>query len=208
MRNGIRWPEASSTPRTPRRRSTLGPGKTTVNEPQPTPRSLAEEQQELTRSRIREAAMKVVARRGFGATVAEIAELSGVSARTIFRHYTSHDRLILATVKDMYEAWGRTPIEGLPRLEDDPDGWLEGLALTVHTRSAEIIGEAFWDMHAPGHLAPDVFSEITALRHEYRVRGVRFLCGLAWTMVGGQGEPPEALTLTFALHLSGFATHA
>src|ERR1022692_3466358 len=156
---------------TRRQTRVIATAETAVDERRQAPPSLAEEQQELTRSRIRDAAIKVVARRGFDATVAEIAELSGVSARTIFRHYASHDRLILATVKDMYEAWGRRPIEGLPRLEDDPDGWLEGLALAIHTRSAEIIGDAFWDIHAPSHLASEVLAEIAALRPEYRVRG-------------------------------------
>lgn len=46
--------------------------------------SLAEERQQLTQARIRRAAMEVVARRGFDATVDEIAEVSGVSPRTIF----------------------------------------------------------------------------------------------------------------------------
>jgi len=151
--------------------------------------------------------MQVVARRGFDATVAEIAELSGVSARTIFRHYASHDRLIVATVKDMYEAWGRRPI-GLPTPTEDFDGWLEGLAITVHSRCAEIIGEAFWDLHAPDPDASDVLHEVDALRHEYRVRGVRYLVELAWRTAGGVGAPPEDLTLVFAIHLSGFATHA
>jgi AcrR family transcriptional regulator len=67
-----------------------------------TPASAAEERQQLTRSRIRRAAMEVVARRGFDATVEEIAEVSCVSARTIFRHFVSHDRLIAETVRDMF----------------------------------------------------------------------------------------------------------
>ena len=152
--------------------------------------------------------MAVVARRGFDATVTEIAQLSGVSPRTIFRHYASHDRLIVATVKDMYEAWGRRPIEGLPTPTDDFDGWLTGLAITIHTRSAQIIGEAFWDLHTPSNHDSDVLHEVDALRHEYRVRGVHYLVGLAWRTAGGIGDPPETLTLTFAIHLSGFATHA
>ena len=58
-----------------------------VDKAQGTPSpSLAEEQRQLTRSRIRRAAMQVVARRGFDATVEEIARVSGVSPRTIFRH--------------------------------------------------------------------------------------------------------------------------
>src|SRR5580698_7687068 len=110
--------------------------------------SLADEQKQLTRDRIRRAAMVVVARRGFDATVEEIARESGVSPRTIFRHYATQGSLILATVKDMFEACGRRPIAGLPVLEEDLDGWLDVLALTVHTRNAEILGQAFWDLHA------------------------------------------------------------
>ena len=115
-----------------------------MNKPDsPSPLSLAEEQKQLTRVRIRRAAMEVLARRGFDATVDEIARVSGVSPRTIFRHYGSHDQLILATVKDMCEACGRKPIEGLPSPSVDLDGWIEGVAITVHTRNAEIFGEAF-----------------------------------------------------------------
>ena len=71
------------------------------------PISLAEEQRQVTRNRIRQAAMQVVAQRGFDATIEEIARVSGVSPRTIFRHYTSQSNLIISTVKDMFEACGR-----------------------------------------------------------------------------------------------------
>ena len=95
--------------------------------------------------------MEVVARRGFGATVDEIAKVSGVSPRTVFRHYASHDLLIATTVKDMYEASGQRPIENLPTPDADLEGWIDGLAVTIHTRNAEILGDAFWDIHAPRH---------------------------------------------------------
>jgi AcrR family transcriptional regulator len=152
--------------------------------------------------------MEVVARQGFDATVAEIAEASGVSPRTIFRHYANHDQLILATVKDMCEACGRKPIEGLPSPTDDLDGWIEGVALTIHTRNAEIFGEAFWDIHAPSRNASAVLAEVDALRHESRTRGVQFLASLAWRKAGGTGEPPQDLVLVFALNLSAFTTQA
>jgi len=152
--------------------------------------------------------MEVVARQGFDATVAEIAEASGVSPRTIFRHYANHDQLILATVKDMCEACGRKPIEGLPSPTDDLDGWIEGVALTIHTRNAEIFGEAFWDIHAPSRNASGVLAEVDALRHESRTRGVQFLASLAWRKAGGTGEPPQDLVLAFALNFSAFTTQA
>ncbi len=152
--------------------------------------------------------MEVVARQGFDATVDEIAQVSGVSPRTIFRHYASHDHLILATVKDMCEACGRKPIEGLPSPTDDLDGWIEGVALTIHTRNAEIFGEAFWDIHAPRRNATTVLSEVDALRHESRTRGIQFLASLAWRKAGGTGEPPQDLVLAFALNFSAFTTQA
>jgi AcrR family transcriptional regulator len=182
------------------------------------PSSLADEQRNLTQSRIRRAAREVVARRGFDATVDEIAQLSGVSPRTIFRHYQNHDHLIATTVKDMFEACGLPllfdgrddtddVIEGVPRLVDDLDGAIEGMAVAFHTRSAEIFGAAFWDIHAPRHRASEVLSEVDALRHEYRLRAGSLL-NLVWETAGGLGEPPEALALAFALTFSAFTTHA
>jgi AcrR family transcriptional regulator len=166
--------------------------------------------------------MEVVALRGFDATVEEIAQLSGVSPRTILRHSVSHDRLIAATVKDMFEACGRYPIEGLPRLVDDLDGWLEGLprsfddldgwlehlAVTIHTRSARIFGRAFWDIHAPNGKATEAMSEVAELRRKYRLQGVGYLAALAWNSAGGTGAPPEEVVLAFALNLSAFTTQA
>jgi AcrR family transcriptional regulator len=184
-------------------------------EGQPAP-SLAEEQQKLTRTRIRQAAMAVVARRGFGATVDEIAELSGVSPRTIFRHYRTHDRLIAATVKDMFEACGLPRmtddldgwIEGLPRLVEGLDDWIEFAAVTFHTRSAQIFGAAFWDICAPRHNASEALSEVDAIRRDYRLRGMSYLVKMVWLSAGGVGEPPEELALAFALNLSVFTTQA
>jgi AcrR family transcriptional regulator len=160
--------------------------------------------------------MVVVSRRGFDATVDEIAQLSGVSPRTIFRHYASHDRLIAATVKDMFEACGLpqrgddfdSSIEGLPGPDDDLDGWIDGLASTFHTRSASIFGAAFWDISAPHHNASEVLSEVDSLRRDYRLRGMSYLVNLVWQIAGGSGEPPEDLALAFALNLSVFTTQA
>ena len=167
-------------------------------------RSLAQEQRHLTRTRISQAAMEVVARRGFGATVEEIAQVSGVSPRTIFRHYASHDQLIVATVKDMFEACGGPT----NKLDEDVDGWLEDLLMIVHSRNVEILGDAFWDIHAPNPNASAVLAEIDALRHKSRVRGVRYLVAVAWKAAGGRDEAPEALALAFALNFSAFATQA
>jgi len=179
-----------------------------VDEPPPSP-SLAEEQQQRTKTRIRQAAMEVVARRGFDATVEAVAEASGVSPRTVFRHYSTHDRLILTTVRDMFEACGRRPIEGLTPPEEDLDAWIDGLAAAVHRRNHEILGEAFWDIHAPHpNATSETLSEVNHMRRELRLRGVRYLTDLAWRTAGGTGAPPPDLMLGFALNFSAFATKA
>jgi AcrR family transcriptional regulator len=184
--------------------------------------SLVEEQRELTRARIRRAAMEVVARRGFDATVNEIALQSGVSPRTVFRHYVSHDRLIAETVRDMFEASGRYPdvdsprdvddlaawIDSLPQQIADVDRWLEALAVTIHTRMAEVFGTAFWDIYAPPRSGSEALAEVAELCRVYRLRGMHYMAALAWRSAGGAGEPPADLTLAFALHLSAHATQA
>ncbi len=186
------------------------------------PNSLAAERQELTRTRIRRAAMAAVAQHGFNTTVEQIAELSGVSPRTIFRHYGSHDRLIAETVRDMFEACGRYPdvgsprdvedlaawIDGLPQHVDDVDAWLEALAVTIHTRMAEVFGFAFWDIYAPPRPGSEALAEVAELCRAYRLRGMHYMAALAWRSAGGEGEPPEEVTLAFALHLSAHTTQA
>ncbi|MGA2519350.1 MAG: TetR/AcrR family transcriptional regulator [Acidimicrobiales bacterium] len=175
---------------------------------QPSSPSLAEEQQQLTRRRIRAAAMEAVALQGFDATVDEIARLSGVSPRTIFRHYARHDLLILATVRDMFDACGERPIDGLTPPDEDLDGWIDGLCLVVHTRNDEILGEAFWDIHAPHRKVSDTLAEVAVLRRQWRRRGVHHLAGVAWRCAGGSGDPPRDVEMAFALNFSAFTTKA
>ncbi len=161
--------------------------------------------------------MEVVARRGFDATVDEIAQVSGVSPRTIFRHFVSHDQLIAETVRDMFEACGLPRqsvdldrwVEGIPRPVEDLNDWIEHIAVTFHTRSVSIFGAAFWDIYAPhSNKSSAVLLEIDALRHDYRVRGASYVVDQVWRAAGGKDGPPEDLVMAFALNLSVFTTHA
>ncbi len=170
------------------------------------PASLAEEHEQLTRSRIRKAAIDVVARHGFEATVVEIAELSGVSPRTVFRHYKNQSALIASTLQDMFEA-GNQPIDGLPRPSDDLDGWLEGLTLALHTRGVQIFGEVIWDLlHAPGAALPAVISEIIDAQVDFRRAAIQHFTTIAWQAAGGTGQAPDSLASAFIVQLSPFTT--
>jgi AcrR family transcriptional regulator len=168
-------------------------------------RTLASDHRELARARIATAAREVVARRGFSATVEEIAELSGVSPRTIYRHYQTHDQLIAATVRDMYlDGW----IKDLNFNVGDFDAWIEELAVRIHRRSVEVIGAAFWDIHGPRASASEVLSQVDEMRREFRLRGMEILTTVAWHKAGGTGDPPPYLVHAFALNVSAFTTQS
>ena len=152
--------------------------------------------------------MEVVARRGFGATVEEIAEESGVSPRTIFRHYASHDHLMVAVAKEMFEACGRRPFGGVvapvPTCGAGSSPW--------HWRSTPGTSRS-WASHSGmstlrGLDDSEVLAEVAALRRAYRRGGVAHLAAMAWEAAGGTGAPPEALRLAFALNFSAFTTQA
>jgi AcrR family transcriptional regulator len=169
--------------------------------------TVVEEQTAFTRDRIQQGAIAALARYGFDATMDEIAELAGVSPRTVFRYFKTHDELIVSTVEAMFDACGK-PAENAVHSRDDLAGWLTALAVTIHQRDAEIIGEAFWDIHNPRANAAGCLQEVDRLRRRYRTQGIRHLVELAWGAAGGRGKPPEDLVLAFALYFSAFTTQA
>ena len=169
---------------------------------------LGEEKRQLTLARIRRAAVEVVCEQGFDASIDEIAKRSGVSVRTVYRHYRTHEGLLLATVKDMFAGWGQEPPVGIPRPTEDLEGWLRGTAIAIHTAHTEIPGEAFWDIFAPPRNSSPIRDQIANLRTEARTRSVRHLTSVAWHAAGGNGDAPETLYLAFALNLSSFTTRA
>jgi len=169
--------------------------------------SLAEEQREWTRGRIRRAAMKVLAERGLGATVDDIAAAAGVSARTVFRHYAGADQLVAAAIEEMIDELGR-PVEGLPDPTVDPRGWVATLVLAAHTRNAGILGRVFWDIHNP---APDTSPIVLAAlsnRRSLRAQWMTYIANGAWRAAGGTGPVPPALYESFSLLFSAFVTNA
>ncbi len=169
--------------------------------------SLAAEKRQLTEARIRRAAMEAMALRGFSATVEEIAGLAGVSARTIYRYFATHDQLIAAGIREGINAAGQ-PIPGSPAAGDDLDGWIHRIALEAHTKNATIVGAAFWDVLGPAPSASREIEEARALRRPTRMQWMERLSTIAWTAAGGDGEPPPTVVMTFALALSAFTFHA
>jgi AcrR family transcriptional regulator len=169
--------------------------------------SLAAEKRQLTERRIRRAAMEAMAVRGFAATVEEIAARAGVSSRTVYRYFATHDELIAAGIREGLQAAGQ-PIPGSPSVGEDFDGWLERIALEAHTKNATVVGAAFWDVLGPAPSASKEIEAARALRRPTRMKWMNRLSVIAWTAAGGEGEPPSTVVMTFALALSAFTFHA
>jgi AcrR family transcriptional regulator len=169
--------------------------------------NLTEEKNAVTRSRIRRAAMRVLAQRGLRATVEEIAEDAGVSSRTVFRHYAGHDDLVADAIAGMYEELGR-PVPGLPDPSDDLRAWLWRLALEAQARNAEILGHAFWDLYNPPPGTSEVILDALVERRLRRERWMGLIVETAWTVAGGTGRPPREIDEAFKLLFSAYATYS
>jgi AcrR family transcriptional regulator len=169
--------------------------------------SLSEEKRHLTEERILRAAMVAMAQRGFGATVDEIAAVAGVSPRTVYRYFETHDQLVAEGYREMLKAVGSI-IPDLPSVNDDLDGWIESIAVTSHARNSMIIGAAFWDVFKPASSGSKEIDEIRAARRPMRMQWMTGIAFVAWMAAGGKGEPPHSLVVTIALALSSFTTQA
>ncbi len=170
-------------------------------------RSLAAEKHQLTEDRILRATMTAMARRGFSATVDDVAAVAGVSPRTIYRYFDTRDDLVAAGIRGMLKAC-ENPISGLPSVDDDLAGWIDRIALASAERNESIFGAAFWDFARPTPSGSKVIEEARALRRPTRIQWMSGIAALAWTAAGGEDDPPPSLVTTFALALSAFTCHA
>jgi AcrR family transcriptional regulator len=174
-----------------------------MEEAEAPPPSLAAAQLALTRGRIVAAARQMMVQHGLSATVEQIATAAGVSPRTIFRHFSSHDQLVAEAMRDIYrDVWA--PVD-LPDANADLRGFLYEIVSNSHHRNAELIGRLFWDLLAPGADGPAVINESLTTRLETRRQWIGRIAQVAWRGAGGSGEPPTHVTEAFWLHISGFA---
>ena len=167
--------------------------------------SLAEEQRNLARGRIEQAAVAVLRERGLAATVEEVAAAAGVSVRTVFRHYGTRDHMIVTALRAQLRQYRET----LPRPEPDAElaTWLHELFVEVHRLNADL-GHAYWELAALGDSLEGEFAELAEVRRTARTKFVNNVAARAWGLAGRDGRPPRWLVDVFAIHLSTFATRA
>lgn len=173
-------------------------------------RTLAEEQRDVARARIVEAAKGALAARGLATTVDDVAEAAGVSRRTVFRHFATRENLFATAIRDGLHAYGGAlpvpPPAGSRGDDEDLSAWLLDLLLAAH-RMNTLTGRVYWELTLDG----DLSGELAAVAAERRDADQRFSTGVAavlWTTRGGPGRPPRWFTDTVSVHLSGYSTQA
>jgi AcrR family transcriptional regulator len=171
--------------------------------------SLLDEQRDRARARIVKAAQRALADRGLAATVDEVADLAGVSRRTVFRHFATRERLFAAAIRAGLRTYG-DQVPDPPEVGADPAGdraavadWLRATVAAMHRVNARN-GRIYWDLSA---LDPELTGELAAAaaqrrdaRRQFALRVTRTV----WSARDGRGEPPTWLADTVAVHLSGF----
>jgi AcrR family transcriptional regulator len=120
--------------------------------------TLRDDARSQARARIIEGAMIAVAASGLDATIDEVALQSGVSRRTVFRHFSSHGELIAATIDEGLRYLG-AHLPSAPPPGVDARTWLNESVITLHDQTRRLLGRAFWDIHID---RPNQPAEVTA----------------------------------------------
>jgi diguanylate cyclase (GGDEF)-like protein len=162
--------------------------------------TLGEETRSVARARIVEGAAAALAERGYDATADDIAAAAGVSRRTVFRHFATHDAVMEAAVSEVLSRYERLMPKPPPpgtKLES----WLVEIAVALHEANAKLLGKAFWQFNQdhPGTTP----AQRTERRRGFATRAASH----AWRLAGGTGKPPAWVVDAFALQLSAFATN-
>lgn len=132
----------------------------------------------------------------------QLAEVTGVSRRTLFRHFGSRERLLAAA----FEAGMTHYREQLPAFDGDLSGWLRATCDAAHRMNATI-GPGFFELASRRDLPPDLAAAERRRLAEFR-GATNDIATTLWHSAGGGGKPPQALASTITAHLSPHFTAA
>ena len=175
-----------------------------MNENRPEQSTLRAELWATASARIVRAATGVIAERGLHATVDDVAAAAGVSRRTVFRHFATHDQLFIAAIHAVWETMNEAAAPPEPAAGEVRQ-WLVEVATTFHDLSERLLGRAFWDIHIDRAGTSDELATVIKDRTKYRRAWSAKIAKTAWRVEGGTKTPPAWLVDAFSLQLSAFA---
>lgn len=164
--------------------------------------SLVEAKRQAAVEHILASARRLVLSSGLDVTMDQLAEVSGVSRRTLFRHFATREKLLAAA----FEAGMTGYRQQLPRFDGDLRGWLRVTCDAAHRMNATI-GPGFFELASRADLPPDLAAAETRRLREFR-GAMSDIAQTLWRSAGADGIPPQTLTSTIAAHLSPHFTAA
>jgi AcrR family transcriptional regulator len=148
------------------------------------------------------ATRKLVGARGLDVTMDDLADASGVSRRTLFRHFDTRERLIAAAFASGMQRYGAE----LPDYDGDWRAWLRATCDAAHRMNASY-GPGYWELTSRADL-PSELAEVERRRRKARRAAMGRIADTLWQATGGAGEAPEALVTSVGAHLSAHFTAA
>jgi AcrR family transcriptional regulator len=138
------------------------------------------------------AACELLLRDGLDVTMDDIADVSGVSRRTLFRHFESRERLLASAFERGIRHYG----EQLPEMTGDWRDALAALCDATHRMQASY-GPGYWDLLHRRDLPPEL-EAVEARRRVRRRRAMDHLAAQLFRLAGGTGPTPASLKTAFA----------
>jgi AcrR family transcriptional regulator len=165
--------------------------------------SLADAKRRAASEHLLTATRQLVGARGLDVTMDEIAEASGVSRRTLFRHFETRERLIAASFASGMQRYG----ERLPVYEGgDWRTWLRATCDAAHRMNASY-GPGYWQLTTRTDL-PDELARVERRRRAARRAAMTRIADTLWRAAGRPSATPKPLVVTVGSHLSAHFTAA
>jgi AcrR family transcriptional regulator len=159
------------------------------------PGSFAEVKRQAAIDHVLAAARRLVRTKG-DVTMDELAGCSGASRRTLFRHFTTRDKLLAA-------AFGAGIIDyrqQLPAYDGEPDSGLRAMCDTPDRMNATV-GPGFFELASRRDLSPDLATVAAKRVREFRA-AMTDISQTLWRATGRDDRPPQLLHATVCAHLS------
>jgi AcrR family transcriptional regulator len=163
---------------------------------------VAEAKRQAGIDHVLQSARRFVMANGLDATMDELAEATGVSRRTLFRQFSSREKLVAAA----FEAGMVNYRDQLPGLSGDLNDWLRETCEAAHRMNA-VIGPGFFELASRSNLPTDLAEVERRRRREFR-DAMHDIARTAWTAAGHRGRAPKSLAGTITAHLSPHFTAA
>src|SRR4051812_46280864 len=165
--------------------------------------SLADAKRRAASEHLLSATRRLVGARGLDVTMDEIAEASGVSRRTLFRHFETRERLIAAAFATGMQRYG----ERLPEYYGgDWRAWLRATCEAAHRMNASY-GPGYWQLTTRSDL-PEGLARPERRRGAARRGAMTRIADTLWRAVGNDSAPPKAVVVAVGAHLSAHFTAA